>query len=173
MGREGCVFRNSERFEGRHGWGADLLALGGFMALCLLVAVADGLLTVPNIIVWYSRLVRPPGTPPAVVFGPVWTVLYVLMAVAAWLVWKRPLHQRALSLWGWQLALNAAWAPVFFAGRMLLPALVIVLGLDILIAATVRAFRTQDRRAAWLMLPYLAWALYATYLNAGFWWLNR
>ena len=106
-------------------------------------------------------------------FGPVWTVLYALMAVAAWLVWKRPLHQRALSLWGWQLAFNAAWAPVFFAGRMPLPALVILLGLDVLIAATIRAFRSQDRRAAWLMLPYMGWALYATYLNAGFWWLNR
>jgi benzodiazapine receptor len=150
-----------------------LLALGGFVALCLLVAVADGLLTFPNLVIWYSRLAKPPLTPPSAVFGPVWMVLYVMMAVAAWLVWRRPWHQPALSLWGWQLAFNAAWAPVFFAGHLPLPALLIILALDVLIALTIGKFSHRDRRAAWLMAPYLGWSLFATYLNAGFWWLNR
>lgn len=170
---EGRVFRKSEHFDGRNQWGNDLLALAGFVALCLLVAVADGLLTFPNIVAWYNRLVTPPFTPPSAVFGPVWTALYVMMAAAAWLVWRRPQHQRALSLWGWQLAFNAAWSPVFFAGRMPLLALLVILTLDVLIAMTIVKFSKRDRRASWLMAPYLGWSLFATYLNAGFWWLNR
>ena len=143
------------------------------MALCLLVAVADGLLTFPNVATWYSRLVKPPLTPPSLVFGPVWTLLYIMMAVAAWLIWRQPQHQPVLSLWGWQLAFNAAWAPVFFAGHMPLLALLIILVLDVLIALTITRFNKRDRWASWLMAPYLGWSLFATYLNAGFWWLNR
>jgi benzodiazapine receptor len=107
------------------------------------------------------------------VFGPVWTALYLMMAVAAWLVWRQPQHQAALSVWGWQLAFNAAWAPAFFAGHMPFLALLIILALDVLIILTAARFARRDRRAAWLMAPYLGWSLFATYLNAGFWWLNR
>jgi benzodiazapine receptor len=147
--------------------------LAGFVGLCLLVAVADGVLTVPNIKPWYSVLVHPPLTPPDWLFGPVWTVLYVMMAVAAWRVWLHPWHNQALLMWGWQLAFNAAWTPVFFAGHLPGPALAVILGLDVLIVLTIVKFRPLNRMAAWLMVPYLAWSLFATYLNAGFWWLNQ
>ncbi|HET9147345.1 MAG TPA: TspO/MBR family protein [Acetobacteraceae bacterium] len=150
-----------------------MLALAGFVALCLLVAVADGVLTVPNIKPWYRLLLHPPLTPPDWVFGPVWTTLYLMMALAAWRVWLQPWHNQALSVWGWQLAFNAAWTPVFFAGHLPGPALAVILGLDAMIVLTIRRFRPIDPLAAWLMVPYLGWALFATYLNAGFWWLNR
>lgn len=131
------------------------------------------MLTVPNVTHWYALLPHPVGTPPNAVFGPVWTGLYILMAVAAWRVWLRPASRRALSLWGWQLAANAAWSPVFFALHRPGVALGIIAVLNVLIAATIAAFRRIDRIATLLMAPYLAWTLYAAYLNAGFWWLNH
>lgn len=131
------------------------------------------MLTVPNIAHWYAVLPHPVGTPPNWLFGPVWTVLYALMAVAAWRVWLRPGGRRALSIWGWQLAVNAAWTPVFFALHRPGAALAVIVALNVLIALTIAVFRRIDRIAALMMAPYLAWTLYAAYLNAGFWWLNR
>lgn len=139
-------------------------------------AVASSM-TIPNVHTWYDVLPHPPGTPPDWVFGPVWTVLYVVMAVAAWLVWRSPdivaRQRRAMSLWGWQLAANALWAPIFFGLHRPPAALFVILVLDGLIVATVAAFRPISRTAALLMTPYLAWCLFATYLTAGFWFLNR
>jgi len=122
---------------------------------------------------WYPSLTAPPLTPPSWVFAPVWTVLYVAIGVSAWLVWRRPGSPAALRIWGWQLAANAAWPAAFFAMRS--PALGLpVIGLMLLLTAlTIRAFHPRSRLAAFLLLPYLAWTLFATYLNAGFWWLNR
>lgn len=105
-------------------------------------------------------------------FGPVWAVLYVLMGTAAWLVWRRGGNNAPLRLWGWQLALNAAWTPVFFTLHNTLLGLCVIAVLLALVWATTSAFRRASRPAALLMLPYLAWLAYATYLNAGFWWLN-
>lgn len=126
---------------------------------------------------WYFTLVRPPGTPPNALFGPVWTVLYVLMGVAAWRVWQRVDRAvarsfRALRLWGWQLLLNALWTPAFFGLHSLDAALVVILLMFVAIALTMRAFAPIDRWAALLLAPYLAWTAYATYLTAGFWMLN-
>ena len=122
--------------------------------------------------------------------------MYVLIGVAAWLVWlRRPklgtadtaaecgrdrlqLSRssggvlRALRLWGWQLLLNAVWAPAFFALQSTALALLVVAGLLVLIALTARAFAACRPVAAALMLPYLIWTCYAAYLTAGFWWLN-
>ncbi|MGC9269511.1 TspO/MBR family protein [Acidiphilium sp.] len=145
--------------------------------MTLLVATVAGVTTLPNVKTWYSVLPRPPGTPPNGVFGPVWTVLYIAMAIAAWRVWRcgdiLGDHKRALSLWGWQLAVNAIWAPVFFGLHRPGVAIAIILVLDVLVAWTILAFRRIDRIAALLLLPYLAWGLFATYLTVGFWWLNR
>ena len=143
------------------------------MGLGLLVGAADGAVTAAGVRGWYGSLVQPPGTPPNVVFGPVWTVLYLLMGVAAWRVWRRVAAGPALRLWGWQLALNAAWAPVFFALRLPLLALAVSLALIAAIVLTVRRFAAIDRGATWLLVPYLLWTGYAVYLNAGLWWLNR
>jgi translocator protein len=121
---------------------------------------------------WYMALAAPPGTPPNWAFGPVWTLLYVLIGTAAWLVWRRPGHRGPLLLWGWQLLVNAAWTPVFFGMHAIGVALAVILTLAMLICLTMIVFARSGRAAGLLMLPYLLWTCYAAYLNAGFWWLN-
>lgn len=147
------------------------------MGLCLLVGVASGAITALSVRTWYLTLVRPPGTPPDWVFGPVWTVLYAAMAVAAWRVWQKVDRAvdrsfRALRLWGWQLLLNALWTPAFFGLHSIGAALAVIVLLVAALVLAIRAFLRVDRPAAALMLPYLAWAAYASYLTAGFWILN-
>lgn len=115
---------------------------------------------------------RPPGTPPDWVFGPVWSVLYTLVGTAAWLVWRRVGGGAALRLWGWQIAANALWTPCFFGLHQVALSLAVLLVLVGLVALTLRAFLRLSALAGWFLLPYLAWVLYAAYLNAGFWWLN-
>jgi len=150
----------------------SVLALVGFVGLCLLVGAAGGAVTSDSVRGWYLTLNRPPGVPPNWVFPVVWTTLYVLMGVAAWLAWRQPGHARPLRLWGWQLLANAVWSPVFFGLQSPTLGLVVLAVLLPLIGLTIRAFALLDRRAAALMLPYLLWSLYATYLNVGFRWLN-
>ncbi|HEV7873907.1 MAG TPA: TspO/MBR family protein [Enterovirga sp.] len=149
-------------------------------ALAILpVAAASALgslATLPNIPTWYAGLAKPPLTPPNGVFGPVWTLLYALMAWAVWRILSRPadLPGRRGAL-GWffvQLALNAAWSWVFFALHSPALGLVVILALVAAIGVTIRRFRQADRLAAWLLVPYLAWVLFATYLNLGVWRLN-
>lgn len=149
-----------------------MLALVGFVGLCLLVGIVGGTITNASVHTWYPSLTAPPATPPAWVFGPVWTTLYVTIGVAGWLVWRRCGSSYPLRLWGWQLAANALWTPAFFGLQSPAVALVVILALLVLLTMTIRAFFTVMRPAAWLMLPYFAWTLFATYLNAGFWWLN-
>jgi translocator protein len=144
----------------------------GFVGLCLLVGAADGAIVAGPARGWYLSLTRPPGTPPDWLFGPVWTVLYVMIGVAGWFVWRRSTATRPLRLWGWQLAANALWAPAFFAMHSPPLAFAVNLVLLVLIALTARAFLRVRRLAALLLVPYFAWAGYATYLTAGFWWLN-
>lgn len=143
------------------------------MGLCLLVGAAGGSLTTDAVRHWYPSLTAPPLTPPAWVFAPVWTVLYIVIGVAAWLVWLCPGSHPPLRAWGWQLAANATWPAAFFGLRnpgLGLPVIVLML---MLTGVTIRAFHRRSKPAAWLMLPYLAWTCFAAYLNAGFWWLNR
>jgi tryptophan-rich sensory protein len=171
------VFRHPERPEQNRTQGAQLWALAGFIGLTLLVAVVASVTTIPNIKTWYAVLPHPPLTPPNGVFGPVWTVLYIAMAIAAWRIWRcgdvLGDHRRALTLWGWQLAVNAIWAPVFFGLHRPAIAIAIIAVLDVMVTLTILAFRRIDRIAAILLLPYLAWGVFATYLTIGFWWLNR
>jgi tryptophan-rich sensory protein len=123
---------------------------------------------------WYAALRKPPLTPPGWVFGPAWTVLYLLIAVAGWLVWRaRPRDRRALGLWGAQLALNAAWSFVFFGLHRPGAALVEIALLLVFVLATAAAFFRARRLAGALLVPYAAWVAFATYLNAGIWILNR
>ncbi len=123
---------------------------------------------------WFGALTKPPGTPPDWVFAPVWTGLYLMIAVAAWLVWRHanPAADRALRLWGWQLLLNAMWVPAFFGMRSTSLGVAVIVPLLILVAFTLRAFVRIDRAAAALMAPYLLWTAYATYLATGFFILN-
>ncbi|GAN76628.1 TspO/MBR family protein [Acidisphaera rubrifaciens] len=138
----------------------------------MLVALSAGAVTATSVHTWYLSLRRPPGTPPNWVFGPVWTTLYLMMAGAAWLVWRRTGGGRALRLWGWQLLANALWTPAFFGLRLPGLALLVMGVLVVLLGRTVRIFGRIVPLAALLLLPYCVWVLYATYLTAGFWWLN-
>ncbi len=123
---------------------------------------------------WYAELQKPRLNPPSWVFGPVWSVLYLAIAVAGWLVWRAPdASRKPLALWGSQLALNAAWSFLFFGLHLPGLALVeILLLLAVLVATTASFFRVRPL-AALLFMPYAAWVGFATYLNAGIWYLNR
>lgn len=144
------------------------LGLLAWLALCFAAAAAGSFFT-PG--AWYASLHKPSWNPPGWLFGPVWTLLYAAMAVAAWLVWQRG-WSRALGWFGIQLALNAAWSPVFFGMQRIDLALVIMLLLWIAIAATTAAFFRVRRAAGWLLVPYLAWVTFAAVLNWTLWRLN-
>ncbi|MFD7027269.1 TspO/MBR family protein [Streptomyces sp. NPDC059917] len=123
----------------------------------------------------YAALERPDWAPPASLFGPVWTVLYAMMAVAAWLVRRHPDRssvRRALVWWSVQLALNLAWTPLFFAGRRYGLALLDIALLLAALTTTVLLFRRLSRLAGLLLVPYLLWVVFATALNASIWQLN-
>jgi benzodiazapine receptor len=144
----------------------------GFVGLCLLVGASGAALTAASVTTWYRTLIEPPGTPPNAIFGPVWTVLYCLIGIAGWMVWRRTGAGRAVRLWGWQLAVNALWVPAFFGLHSPGLGLVVMVPLLILAILTVRTFARIRKPAACLMAPYVAWLCYAAYLNAGFVVLN-
>jgi tryptophan-rich sensory protein len=149
------------------------LALAGWLALCFAAAAFGGQFGPGE---WYALLHKPAWNPPGWIFGPVWTLLYTLMAVAAWLVWRQggfAAQRRALTCFVVQLALNAAWTPLFFGLHLPGLALIELLLLGIAVAATTAAFFKVSRTAGWLMVPYLAWTIFAAVLNAALWWLNR
>jgi translocator protein len=146
-------------------------AVIGSEAIGGLSAVAAG----GDFVAYYERLRKPPFTPPPAAFGPVWTALYLLMGVAAWLVWREGLSQRtalALGLFAAQLALNFAWSLIFFGQHRIGAALIEIVVLWLTILATIVAFRSIRPLAGALLVPYLAWVSVATYLNAGIWRLN-
>lgn len=149
-------------------------ALAGFLAVSYGVAVLGALASADAGEV-YSALVRPGWAPPAWLFGPVWTVLYGMMAVAAWLVGRQPDRlrvRRAHVWWSVQLALNLAWTPLFFAARQFGLALLDIVLLLAALATTVVLFWRLSRTAALLLVPYLVWVAFATALNASIWQLN-
>ena len=124
---------------------------------------------------WYASLNKPSWNPPAWIFGPVWTLLYTMMAVAAWLVWRRggfAVHRKPLACFLVQLALNAAWTPLFFGLHQPGWAFAEIVLLWLAIVATLAAFWRVHRPAAWLLVPYLAWVSFATFLNFTLWQMN-
>lgn len=147
------------------------------LLLCLLLvfAIASlGAIAPPG--EWYAGLRKPWFNPPSWVFGPAWTVLYVMIAVATWLLWRAPAstqRTRALQLNGVQLLLNAAWTPLFFALKLPGVAFVEIVLMWGFILATIVAAWPVRRLAAWLLVPYLAWVTFAATLNGCIWWLNR
>lgn len=146
------------------------LALAGWLLLCVGGGTAIGLVSNGALDPWYVALRKPAWNPPSWVFAPVWTTLYVLMAVAAWRVWRHGGWDRqrpALTVFLAQLAANFAWSPLFFSAHW--PALALAdLGLLwLLVVTTMWAFARVDRVAAWLLAPYLAWVSFAGALNAA------
>lgn len=155
--------------------GLSLPALAVFLVLCLLVAAVGGAVTATSVGTWYAALAKPAFNPPDWIFGPVWTVLYLMIAVAGWRVWRwreRPGARLALGAWGVQLALNLGWSFLFFGARLIGAALVEIVVLLAAILATAALFWRIDRLAGWLLVPYLAWVGFATVLNAALWRLN-
>ena len=151
----------------------SVLALIALLVLTLAVGAGGGMVTAPNVANWYPTLVKPSFNPPAWLFGPVWTTLYVLMAIAAWRVWRtQGALSRPLLLWLLQLALNFAWSFIFFGAHALLAALIELSILWLALLATLIAFFRVDRLAGWLLVPYLAWVSFAGVLNAAIWRLN-
>ena len=148
--------------------------------ICLLIPLAVG-----GLAAWltmgsmeqFASLAQPPLSPPGWVFPVAWTVLYLLMGWASFLVWKSDAPQaektRALGLYGAQLAVNFAWPLLFFRAGLYGFALVWLVILLVLVVETMLAFRRIDRRAVWLLAPYILWLLFAAYLNAGVWMLNQ
>lgn len=142
------------------------LAVGGLAAWLTMDSMAQ-----------FAALAQPPLSPPGWVFPVVWTILYLLMGWASFLIWKSGAPQaakkRALGLYGVQLAVNFVWPLLFFRAGLYGFALIWLVILLVLVVETMLAFGRIDRRAAWLLAPYFLWLLFAAYLNAGVWLLNR
>jgi tryptophan-rich sensory protein len=150
------------------------IALLGWLAACA-AAATIGAIASANASEFYAGLDKPDWAPPAGVFGPVWTVLYASMAVAAWLVWRERSWARArgaLGLFVLQLAVNALWSWLFFAWRRGGLAFADIVVLLVLIAATMIAFARVRRLAAWVLVPYLLWVCFAAALNWTVWQRN-
>jgi translocator protein len=153
----------------------DLIALAFFVALCLGIGALGGSVVATSVDTWYADLAKPSFTPPDRVFGPVWTALYVLMAIAAWRVWRvadRDTRRGPLTLFALQLALTLGWTVVFFGLQKIGAAVATIFVLDVGVVVTTLAFRPIDRWAGLLMVPYLAWVVFVTVLTIAIWRLN-
>lgn len=144
--------------------------------ICLGVGFASSIATQSSVNDWFPTLEKPFFNPPAWVFAPVWTLLYILMGISAGLIWSQPIDsqikKKALTLFLTQLALNATWSILFFGLKNPLLALIEIVLLWLFIFETYKAFGQIHKTASFLLLPYLAWVSFASVLNAAIWWLN-
>jgi tryptophan-rich sensory protein len=146
-----------------------------WLAICFSAGAIGARFTGPAVASWYTGISKPSWTPPNSLFGPVWSALYLMMGLAAWLVWRRVGFSGApgaMLLFGLQLVFNAGWSGIFFGLRRFDIAFVEIVILWVLILATAIAFWRHDARAGLLLLPYLAWVGYAGALNLAIWRLN-
>lgn len=147
-----------------------------FIAVCEGAGFIAGYATQSSVQTWYPTLNKPWFTPPDWVFAPVWTMLYALMGVGAFVVWRRRVGQSvrrmALGLFVVQLLINVVWSITFFGMQSIGGGLFVILLLDVALFCTLWAFGLVSRLAAVLLVPYLAWTAYATALNAAIWWMN-
>ncbi len=155
----------------------NVLKLVVAVALPVVVGGLSGFATSRGVSTWYPTLIKPSFNPPAWVFGPVWTVLYIMMGVAAYLVWLRGVDadgvRVGLTVFVIQLALNGLWSILFFGMQQPGWALLEIIVLWAAIGATIWLFWRVVPAAGVLLLPYWAWVSFATVLNASLWWLNR
>jgi benzodiazapine receptor len=145
---------------------------------CLVVGYFSGMVTRSAIITWYPTLVKPSFNPPNWVFAPVWSTLYIMIGIAAGLVWDRiesntTLVKKALVFFAIQLALNALWSYLFFGLHNPMLAGIEIVLLWLMILETYTQFYKINKIAGYLFLPYLAWVSFAMVLNASIWWLNK
>jgi len=138
---------------------------------CELAGVLGSVFTVSSIPTWYATLNKPPFAPPNWIFGPVWTLLYFLMGVAFYLIWKQGWKKKKVKTAGMyflaQLALNFIWSPIFFGLRAPLLGLIVIVAMWALIAMTMKKFYPLSKWAAYLLVPYLLWVSFASILNAA------
>jgi len=145
-----------------------------FLIATLGTGAVASLFTTPAIPAWYASLNRPAFTPPNWVFAPVWTALYIVMAFAAWRVWKKTgIRSSEMAAFAIQLALNLGWSVLFFGLHRIGAALIEIVVLDLAILATLVLFFRRDRLAGLLFAPYLGWTLFATLLTQTFGQLNQ
>lgn len=145
------------------------LRIAAAVAVCLLVGALSGFATQSSVDSWYTTLNKPSFNPPNWIFAPVWTVLYILMGISAGIVWGHGTYHKwvktALYIFGFQLLFNATWSLVFFGLQSPLSALIILVVLLGLILLTIRWFNIISKTAAYLLIPYLLWVLFAGVLN--------
>jgi benzodiazapine receptor len=153
----------------------DILGLLAFLALCFAVSGIGAAATESSVGTWYQTLHKPSFNPPDWIFAPVWTALYLMMAIAAWRVWRRHGLRAALpamTLFALQLALNLSWSIVFFGLRLIGAALIEIVVMLAAILVTAALFWQRDRAAGMLFIPYAVWVAFATALNLALWRLN-
>jgi translocator protein len=146
------------------------------IALPLVAGGISGLATSGNINTWYAALNKPVFNPPNYLFGPVWTMLYILMGISLYMIWKSPpgdARNYALVIFGIQLLLNFAWSFIFFHFKLLGWALVEIIMVWCGVLAMVIIFQRISKTAAYIQLPYLLWVSFASLLNGSIWWLNK
>lgn len=150
------------------------LAFSGFIAATFTVSILGGLATASSVDSWYQTLAKPSFNPPEWIFGPVWTTLYIMIAVSGWRVWRKIgfTDARAFAIYGIQLTLNLMWSVLFFGLNAVGAAFLELALLWLAIAATLVLFLKHDRLAALLLAPYLAWVSFAGLLNFSIWKLN-
>jgi translocator protein len=143
--------------------------------VCLVAGLIGSIFTISSIPVWYATLNKPFFSPPNWLFAPAWTILYILMGIALFYVWKAPKVRKTnegLMLFGAQLIFNVIWSIVFFGFRSIVGGVLSIAVLLILILMTTAQFYRIDKRAAYLMVPYLLWVCFATMLNIAVYFLN-
>lgn len=151
----------------------NYLALAVSIIICNLAGALGALFTFAAIPTWYVSLVKPTFAPPNWIFGPVWTTLYVLMGISAYLVWKQGKKAEfPLKIFGLQLVLNALWSILFFGLRSPALGFLGIVALWLSIVYSIKLFWNLDRRAAYLLIPYILWVTFASILNAAIWMLN-
>jgi translocator protein len=159
----------------------DYAGLAAFIAINVAVSALGGWATAASVGTWYPTLAKPAFNPPDWVFAPVWSALYLMIAIAGWRVWRRGNGEArgvgresrlALTVYAVQLALNLSWSFVFFGARLIGPALAVIAALLAAILANAVLFWRIDRMAGALLVPYAAWVSFAMLLNAALWRLN-
>ena len=151
------------------------------LAICIFISQAtgiiSGLLTNTQNNTWYDTIVKPSWNPPGYLFGPVWTILYLMMAISLWIIWKSNAQEtekfQACLLFASQLFLNFWWTILFFKFQSPLCAFVEILVMICLIVITIYKFSAISKTAAWLLVPYISWVCFATILNYKLWVLNK
>ena len=146
------------------------------IVICQLAGIIGSIFTMGSVETWYVTIAKPAFNPPNWIFGPVWVTLYTLMGIAAFLIWKEDIKNKAvknaLTIFALQLIVNILWSIVFFGAHSIMGGLIIIIILFILIIVTIKSFYKVSKTAGNLLIPYLLWVGFATALNFAIWQLN-